>query len=250
MDPLRPRRILLLGGTSDIGLAILEQYLATSPASVVLAARPGSPRLAGLPERLAAAGASRVEVVGFDATDVDSHRAVIEQAFRSPVDLAVVAFGVLGDAGPLWRDHAAAVELARTNHTGAVSVGVLLGEAMSAQGRGTIIFLSSMAAEQVRRANFVYGSSKAGADAFYLKLGEVLRPAGVRVVVVRPGFVRSAMTAGRRPVPLTVTPRRVGVDTVAAVDRGRRIVRVPAVFGPLMAVYKLLPAPVRGRLGL
>ena len=110
------------------------------------------------------------------------------------VDVAIVAFGLLGDAEELWQNQRKAVQIAEINYTAAVSVGVLLGEKMRAQGFGQIIAMSSAAGERVRRSNFVYGSTKAGLDGFYLGLGEALREFGVRVLVIRPGQVRTTTT--------------------------------------------------------
>ena len=114
------------------------------------------------------AGASAVEVIDFDAADTDSHPEVIDAAFANgDVDLAVVAFGTLGDAEELWQNQEKAVESAQINYTGAVSVGVLLGQKFKEQGHGTIVALSSVAGVKVRRSNFMYGSTKAGFDGFY-----------------------------------------------------------------------------------
>ena len=112
----------------------------------------------------------------FDAEATDTHPALIEAiAAVRDIDVALVAFGVLGDEEEAWTDHAAAVRLAQVNYTAAVSVGVCLAEVLRRQGHGTIVALSSVAGERVRRSNFVYGSSKAGMDGFYLGLGEALR---------------------------------------------------------------------------
>ena len=113
-------------------------------------------------------------------------------------------WGTTSRPGPTWR---AAVELAQVNYTAAVSVGVALAERMKAQGHGALVALSSVAGERARRANFVYGSTKAGLDAFYTGLTEAVREFGVRVTVVRPGFVHTRMTEGRTPAPLSTTPR-------------------------------------------
>ena len=120
---------------------------------------------------------------------------MIDEAFAGgDVDVAIVAFGLLGDAEELWQNQRKAVQIAGINYTAAVSVGVLLGEKMRAQGSGRIIAMSSAAGERVRRSNFVYGSTKAGLDGFYLGLGEALREFGVRVLVIRPGQVRTTTT--------------------------------------------------------
>ena len=122
-----PQSLLLLGGTSDIALAIAEKYLAERPLRIVLAARP-SARLDAAVQRMKNAG-GEVFTVDFDAKDTDSHPAVLDKAFTGgDIDVAVVAFGLLGDPEEVWQDHAKAVELASVNFTAAVSVGVALSE--------------------------------------------------------------------------------------------------------------------------
>ena len=119
-----PQTILLLGGTSEIGLAICEAYLKKQPLRIVLACMPGDPLTAGAVDQLKSAGAT-VDVLDFDATDTASHPAVIDRAWAiADIDIAIVAFGLLGDAEELWQDQAKAVLAAQVNYTGAVSVGV------------------------------------------------------------------------------------------------------------------------------
>jgi decaprenylphospho-beta-D-erythro-pentofuranosid-2-ulose 2-reductase len=244
-----PRSVLLLGGTSEIGLAVVHRLVRRRAARVVLAARPSSGRDRAA-EALRARGHA-VEVVDFDAEDVGSHLAAVEAAFApGDVDVAVVAFGVLGDQEQAWRDHAAAVRMIQVNTTAAVGVGVLLGARMAAQGHGAVVALSSVAAERPRRSNFVYGASKAGMDAFYTGLREALRPDGVRVLVVRPGFVRTAMTHGLPPVPLATDAEHVARWTVRALERGRETVWAPPVFRWVMSAVRHVPAPLFRRLPL
>lgn len=248
-----PRSLLLLGGTSDIGLAVAERYLAAdgavAPLRVVLAARPSERRDAAA-ARLVAAGAT-VEPLDFEAADTAAHPGVLDAAFAGgDVDVAVVAFGLLGDAEAAWQDQALAVELATVNYTAPVSVGVLLGERMRHQGHGTIIALSSVAGERVRRSNFVYGSTKAGVDGFYLGLGEALAEHGVSVTVVRPGFVTSKMTEGMAAAPLAQTPEQVAEVAVAAARKGTALVWAPAPMRAVMSALRHVPRPVFRRLPL
>ncbi len=244
-----PQKVLLLGGTSDIGLAVVRRLVARRPAQVVLAARP-SDRREEARAALAAAG-HEVGVLDFEAEDTASHPAVVEAAFEgADVDVAVVAFGLLGDQEAAWREHEAAVRTMQVNTTAAVSVGVLLAQHLSRQGHGTVVALSSVAGERPRRSNFVYGASKAGMDAFYTGLREALRPDGVRVVVVRPGFVRSTMTEGLQAAPLATDPEAVARWTVEAVERGRDTVWTPPPLRWVMSALRHVPAPVFRRLPL
>lgn len=242
-----PQSLLLLGGTSEIGLAVARRYASRRPLRVVLAARP-SERLDAAVAELRAAGAT-VSTVEFDATDTGAHPAVLDKAFADgDIDVAVVAFGLLGDAEQAWQEHARAVELAQVNYTAAVSVGVALAERLRGQGHGRIVALSSVAGERVRRANFVYGSTKAGMDGFYLGLGEALRPDGITVTVVRPGFVHTRMTEGMKPAPLSATAEQVAEVVTDAVHKRRELVWAPAPLRVLMSVLRHIPRAIFRRL--
>ena len=237
-----PQTILLLGGTSEIGLAICERYLRTAPARILLAAMPDDPGRDGAVAQMKAAGARDVELIDFEALDTESHPKVIEQAFAAgDVDVAIVAFGLLGDAEELWQDQRKAVQIAEINYTAAVSVGVLLGEKMRAQGFGQIIAMSTVAGERVRRSNFVYGSTKAGLDGFYLGLGEALRECGVRVLVIRPGQVRTRMSAHIKEAPLTVDKEDVAELAVRSAAKGKELVWAPPAFRYVMMVLRHIP---------
>jgi decaprenylphospho-beta-D-erythro-pentofuranosid-2-ulose 2-reductase len=244
-----PQSVLLLGGTSDIALATAERWATRGGLRVVLAARRSAARDSAV-RRLSSLGAE-VVVLDFDARDTASHEAVVKAAAAdADIDVAVVAFGVLGDPEQAWQDGARAVELAEVNYVGAVSCGVALAQQLRAQGHGTIVALSSVAGERVRRSNFVYGSTKAGMDGFYLGLGEAVRAEGVRVVVIRPGFVRSSMTRGLADPPMAVDPGDVADAIVDAVASGRDLVWVPATLRYVMSGLRHVPRRVFRRLPL
>jgi decaprenylphospho-beta-D-erythro-pentofuranosid-2-ulose 2-reductase len=240
-----PQTILLLGGTSEIGLAICERYLQNAHARILLAAMPDDPGRDDAVAQMKAAGARSVELIDFEATDTESHPKMIDAAFAGgDVDVAIVAFGLLGDAEELWQSQRKAVQIAEINYTAAVSVGVLLGEKMRAQGFGHIIAMSSAAGERVRRSNFVYGSTKAGLDGFYLGLGEALREFGVRVLVIRPGQVRTRMSAHIKEAPLTVDKEYVANLAVTASAKGKELVWAPGAFRYVMMVLRHIPRPI------
>ncbi|ORA20117.1 decaprenylphospho-beta-D-erythro-pentofuranosid-2-ulose 2-reductase [Mycobacterium arosiense] len=240
-----PQTILLLGGTSEIGLAICERYLQNAHARIVLAAMPNDPGREAAVAQMKAAGARSVELIDFEATEPDTHPKMIEAAFANgDVDVAIVAFGILGDAEELWQNQQKAVLAAEINYTAAVSVGVLLAEKMRAQGFGQIIAMSSAAGERVRRSNFVYGSTKAGLDGFYLGLSEALREYGVRVLVIRPGQVRTRMSAHVKEAPLTVDKEYVANLAVTAAAKGKELVWAPAAFRYVMMVLRHVPRPI------
>lgn len=241
----RFRRVLVLGGGSEIAHATLLELLASGRLEVVLAVRdPGRIDVSALE----AAGAT-VERVGFDALEHATHEEILDGVFESAdVDLVIVAFGVLGDQAEAERDPRAAVAVVETNFTGAVSALTVAAARLRAQGGGTLVVLSSVAAQVPRRSNYVYGASKAGLDAFARGLQLTAAETGVRVVVVRPGFVRTRMTAALRAAPFAVGPERVARELVSALRSGRDTVWVPPLLRVVMWAVSLAPRAVLRKL--
>ena len=243
------QRILVLGGTSEIALATIRELTRQrSGVQVVLAARP-SDRRATAATTLAKLGV-RVSELDLDATDRASYERAIGTAFDSggDVDVVLLAFGLLGDQERAWQDLDAALELVQVDYTAAVACGVLVAARMRAQGHGAIVVLSSVAGLRPRRSNFVYGSAKAGLDAFYSGLRTALAKDGVGVMVVRPGFVRTRMTEGRKTAPFAVTPEQVAVLIAAGLRVGRDVVWAPPAMRWVMLVLLALPAQLFRRL--
>jgi decaprenylphospho-beta-D-erythro-pentofuranosid-2-ulose 2-reductase len=239
--------IVLFGATSDIGRAIVDALVSRATTTVVLAAR--RPEAVDA-DPLRARGID-VDVVPFDATDdAAAHAGIVEQiaARHGDLDVAVVAFGQLGDATALADDPEAAAALVDVNFAGAVSTCTAVARRFRAQGHGRLVVLSSVAGERVRKANYVYGSTKAGLDGFAQGLGDALAGSGASVLIVRPGWVCTKMTAGMDAMPLATTPEEVAAATVRALRAGRRIVWVPAALRPVMAIARHVPAALWRRL--
>jgi decaprenylphospho-beta-D-erythro-pentofuranosid-2-ulose 2-reductase len=234
--------LLVLGGSSDIGAAIAERLVPDGCRTVVLAGRRPE-AMDEVARRLRAAGAA-VATVHWDAVDVGAHADAVKAAWdaaAADIDCVVLASGVLGEQSHLEDDPAAAAELAVANYAGPVSTLLHVARRLGEQGHGTIVVLSSAAGERARRSNFVYGSSKAGLDAFAQGLADSLVGAGVRVVVVRPGFVRSSMTEGRDAAPLATTPAAVAEAVAGAIASGKETVWVPGALRYVMAALRHLP---------
>jgi decaprenylphospho-beta-D-erythro-pentofuranosid-2-ulose 2-reductase len=202
-------------------------------------------------DRLVKAGAYDVRTHVFQAADTGDHDRVIRDLFADgDVDVVLLAFGVLGDQGAMTADPDQAVALGHVNYIATVSLGLRAATALRRQGHGSLVFLSSVAAERGRAANFVYGSSKAGVDTFAQGLGDSLQGTGVHVLVVRPGFVRTRMTAGLAEAPFATTADAVAEAVVDGLARRREVVWVPGVLRAVMSGVRHLPRPLFRRLGV
>jgi decaprenylphospho-beta-D-erythro-pentofuranosid-2-ulose 2-reductase len=236
------QRVLVLGGTSEIGLAAVRELARERPGlKVMLAARAGERRVAAA-DALTKLG-MLVSEVDLDATDRASYERAIASAFdaEGDIDVVLLTFGMLGDQEQAWQNLDAALELVQVDYTAAVACGVLAAGRMRAQGHGAIVVLSSVAGQRPRRSNFVYGSAKAGVDAFFSGLRTVLADDGVRVIVVRAGFVRTRMTEGRSVAPLALAPGQVAVLIASALRDGRNVVWAPPAMRWVTLVLRLLP---------
>jgi decaprenylphospho-beta-D-erythro-pentofuranosid-2-ulose 2-reductase len=241
--------VLVLGGTSEIGVATARALAGRRARTVILAARDPA-RCTAAADELREAGADRVEAVAFDARDTESHPAFVDDVFArfGDVDLVLVAFGVLGDQDEAAADGARAVEIISTNFTGAASVMTPLAQRMVGQGHGTIVVLSSVAGERVRKSNYVYGASKAGIDGFAQGLGDSLAGSGVHVMIVRPGFVKTKMTEGLDAAPFSTTADAVAEGIVKGLARGSHTVWAPGLLRAVMSALRHVPRPIFRRL--
>jgi short-subunit dehydrogenase len=232
--------VVIFGGRSEIGLEVATRL--APGATVVLAARRADD-LAEQKTAVMAAGASAVAVCEFDADALESHTAVIDTivADHGPIGTAVLAFGILGDQARAEKDQAHAAAILHTDFVAQASLLTVLATTMRAVGAGRIVVFSSVAGVRVRRANYVYGSAKAGLDGFCNGLADALHGSGVRLLLVRPGFVIGRMTEGMSPAPFSSTPAQVATGTVRALDRGRRTAWIPPTLRPVFAVMRLLP---------
>lgn len=245
MDALgEPQGVLVLGGTSEIALATVRALPRARLRRVVLAGRPSATRDEAV-AALTAEGIAGVEAVDFDAADTSQHANVIDAVFDGgDIDIVLLAFGVLGDQDEAEANPDAAVAVATVNYTGAVSAGLRVAARLRQQGHGTLVVLSSVAGDRARRSNFVYGSTKAGLDAFAQGLGDALHGTGAHVLIVRPGFVRTRMTTGLDEAPMTINPQDVAQIIVTALRKGKETVYAPGPLRFVMMGLKSVPRPL------
>ena len=247
-----PQNIVLFGGTSEIGQAIVSGLVQPGVANVSLVCRDidGGSGFAGqLAERF---GDLSVNVVRFDAADHTSMPSIVDEVCGDgrDIDVAVIAQGVLAEGADYYAHPANAGEVMAVNATATISLLYALAARMRRQGYGRIVLLSSVAGVRVRKGNPVYGASKAAADSLAVALDHELEGTGVSVLVVRPGFVESKMTRGMKKAPFSTTPDAVAQIVVGAVNGNKTVVYAPAVLQYVFGVLRLLPQAVWRRLPL
>ena len=232
--------LLLLGGRSEIGLEVATRL--APGRTVVLAARRSSD-LATQRSRVLQAGATTVDAVEFDANAMDTHeerlRSVVER--HGPIGIVVLAFGILGDQTRAEDDAGHALEVITTDFLAQVSVLTHAAKVLRAQKSGDLVVFSSVAGVRVRRANYVYGSAKAGLDGFASGLSDSLHGSGVHLLLARPGFVIGSMTEGMDPAPMSSTPDQVAAAVVAALRSRKSTVWIPGTLRPVFFAMRLLP---------
>lgn len=245
-----PRHALVIGGGSDIARALIMQLGEHHLHSVVLMG-PRLDSLAVAQQQLVAAHPHlTVTTAPLDLADLARVDVSIQQAFVAlpELDTVIMAAGLLGDQTHDEHEPSRVQHLISVNFTGAAMALTRCAEHLERQRHGLIIVLSSVAAERVRRSNYLYGSAKAGLDGFSLGLAERLRP-NVRVLVVRPGFAITAMTRHLRVPPLATQPDHIAGDVIRAITTSNAtIVWSPPLMRPILALYRHLPRQLARRL--
>ena len=234
--------VLILGGRSDIGLAIARAYAAEGHA-IQLAARPGRSME---PERADIALRHGVEVTlhDFDVLTTDDHEGFVDSLPELP-DIVVCAVGLMHDQEEMEQDLTKAHEVMRANFEGPANILSVLANRFEARGRGTLIGISSVAGDRGRATNYFYGAAKAGFTAFLSGLRNRLAQKGVHVLTVKPGFVATQMTAGMDlPEKLTADPDNLAQAVLRAAKRGRNTVYIKPVWWLVMLIIRNIPEPV------
>lgn len=247
----RLRRVVLLGGTSDIGLAIVARLVAERGVTEVVLAGRDRAGLATAAERLAETR-PRVAVATtlLEATAPPTEiAAAVHDAMGDDADVVVHAVAVLPHDDRSGDDPAVAAHVFDVTATGSAVMLLTAARRLETAGHGTLVALSSIAAVRARPDNLVYGAAKAGYDALALGLADQVAGSGAGVLVVRPGFVHSRMTATHDAPPLASTPRDVAVAVDDALDGagqpwGRRVVWVPAAMRAVGLGIRTAPGPV------
>lgn len=236
-----PQTAVVIGGTSEIARATLRALAARRLTAAVLVGRDRAGLDAAAAE-LVALGV-KADTVVHDVTDTAGHGRVAHEVAGTlgQVDLVLMAAGVLGNGEADGEDPLAAARVLDANCTGPAAMLSAFAAVLRRQGHGRIVALSSVAGVRVRKANYVYGAAKAGLDAFCQGLDAALEGSGASVMIVRPGWVATRMTAGSDPAPFATTADAVAADIVAGLGRGDRVVWSPPILRAVFTGLRLLP---------
>ena len=245
-----PRKILVLGATSGIAEATCRIWAAEG-ASLFLVAR-NATRLAAVAADLKTRGAVYVDTAVADLDDTEKHPALLAHAINSltGMDIAYLAHGVLGDQGEAEQNFEVAAQIIHTNFVSAVSLLTWLANFCVQRHAGTLAVLSSVAGDRGRKSNYLYGASKAGLSAFLGGLRNRVDREGVTVLTIKPGPVKTGMTATMKGSEKFADVNKVAATIVKAIDGKGDTLYVPFQWQPIMFVIRNIPERVFKKLNL
>jgi short-subunit dehydrogenase len=237
-------RILILGATSALAHETAKLF-ARDGADLVLVAR-SEHKLAAVQGDLKVRGAKEIETIVADLNDFTRHQEIIEAALKpfAGLDMALVAYGTLGDQPRCEQDVDLAVQEFNNNCTSTISLLTLLANYFEPQKRGCIAVISSVAGDRGRQSNYVYGAAKAGVTVFLQGLRNRLAKKGVAVVTIKPGMVDTPMTAHLRKGLLFAKPEVVGKGIYEAMLKHKEVVYLPGYWRYVMWIIKSIPEPM------
>ncbi len=241
-------KVLILGATSDIARAIAHQH-AQAGSTLVLAGR-NTAELEKDAQDIRLRYQAEVEVAAFDAQAYDSH-ADFWQAISPQADWVYLVFGYMGEQERVQQNWAEAEQTLAVNYVGAVSILERVAQSFEERGSGTIVGISSVAGDRGRASNYLYGSAKAGLTAYLSGLRNRLAKEGVHVLTVKPGFVRTAMTAGMDlPPVITGEPEKVAKDIIKAARRKKNVIYTLWMWRYIMLIIRNIPEGIFKKLSL
>ncbi len=217
-------RLALIGSGSEIGQTIVAKLVAGKSTEVIEVGRKGD--------------------FALDITDKSARERVASQLFdKGDLDLAIIAVGVLGN-NPEKSDTENLVDAMGVNYLGTVHLLALIAERMKIQAHGTILIISSFAQVRPRDDNFAYGSTKAGLDFYARGLAAKLHGSGVKIKILRPGFVKSKMTAGMAIAPFSITTEECAQYGVRAISSKKVVTWAPSILKYVAMVFATMPPAI------
>lgn len=245
-----PKKILVLGATSGIAEATCRIW-AQRGASLFLVAR-NAEKLAAVAADLRVRGAAYVDTAVADLDNTDEHPALLAHAVNSltGMDVAYLAHGVLGDQAAAEQDFEVAAHILHTNFVSVVSLLTWLSNFCVQRHAGTLAVISSVAGDRGRKSNYMYGASKAGLSAFLGGLRNRVDREGVTVLTIKPGPIKTAMTAGMKGSEKFADVNKTAATIVKAIDGHKHTLYVPFQWQPIMFVIRNIPESIFKKLNL
>ncbi|MGB5286772.1 MAG: SDR family NAD(P)-dependent oxidoreductase [Polyangiales bacterium] len=242
-------RVAILGATKGMGRALAR--LAAERGDTICLLGRNSDDLERSAADLAVRGAGGS--VGSVACDLENPEMFVPAlaAARNALgglDAVVVTAAIFASQDELEADSVLTERLLRVNFSNTVVFCEAAKRALLEEGGGTLCVFSSVAGERGRKPVIIYGAAKAGLSRYLEGLDHKHRADGLRVVTVKPGFVKTSMTAGLEPPPFAGEPDAVAQRVLGAIDRGAPVVYAPAPWRLIMAVIRALPRAIMRRI--
>ena len=242
------KRMVMIGATSAIAQAVARKL--TNPEARFLLVGRNEARLAAIAADLETRGAAEVSSMVLDLCDICRHQEIIEEAKTKlgDIDLVLIAHGTLPEQRQLERSNQATLQCLQENALSVISLATLFGNYFREVGRGCLIAISSVAGERGRQSNYVYGTAKAAVSTFMQGLRNRLQSKGVHVLTVKPGFVKTPMTAQFGKGPVWSTPDAVADDIVRGINKKRDVIYSPFYWRYVMLVIRIIPEAIFKRM--
>lgn len=242
--------IIVIGATSGIAQAICRQ-LAQRHCRLFLVAR-DTEKLTSVAGDLKVRGGDIAGVYETDLADTGTHAEMLASAWRQlgTVDAAIIAHGILGDQKEAERQWSEAAAILNVNFTSVASLVTHLANDFEKQGFGQIVAIGSVAGDRGRKTNYVYGSAKAAVETLAEGVRHRLAGKAIGVLLVKPGFVDTPMTANLPRSPLTASPDYVAGKIVDAMDNSKSTIYVPSFWYLIMWIIRMLPERIFNRLSI
>jgi short-subunit dehydrogenase len=229
-------KVAIIGATSAIAQEVARLYAAEG-AALFLVARDEA-KLNPVAADLRVRGAKSVDTFVADLASRDRDAAIVAAA--GTADVVLIAHGSLPDQHAVEADPAAQAREVEVNATSFISLAAHFANVL--KPGSVLALIGSVAGDRGRRSNYTYGAAKAAVHAYSEGLRARLAPSNVAVVLIKPGWVDTPMTAGFRKNPLFASAASVARASKRAIEARRGVVYVPGFWRWISLAVAMLPA--------
>ena len=236
--------IIIIGATSEIAKEVGRIY-ADKKNNFLLIGR-DSQKLINIKADFLARGATKALTYVANLDDNNSYQQLFDFSCAefNQIDLLILAHGSLPDQFAIENDFAKVEIYARTNFISYVALLTIFAKKLESQKNGSIAVFSSVAGDRGRRSNYIYGSFKAGIQAFLEGYAARMSRAGVHVIDIRPGMVDSPMTSHLKKGFLFASSEKVAKDIVKNISKKRSVLYTPFFWKYIMLIIKNIPRKI------
>ena len=238
----KEKTVLILGGNSDVGKSIARDFSKLGSNIILTSRKKG--QLDSFKSDLKIRYSIKCDLEFFDVLDFNSHESFYFNLKKKP-DIVISCIGYLDNQEKSENSFEESLKSIQTNFTGLVSILNVVSNDFESRKSGIIVGISSVAGDRGRGSNYIYGCSKSGFTSYLSGLRNRLNKSNVKVITVKPGFIKTKMTNHLDlPKLLTASPDYISNVIINSIRKNKNVIYIKWFWRWIMLIIKIIPESI------